>query len=200
MAEYQPKIGLMLQTDVPEHWIEEFSAATELPASDLEVRLIYSAPMAGLYLYLPQAVMIFIATAFFGPVLAEAGKDSYGALKSACKGFWKRLSDVEVTTVTSSSSPKKAEGVERFNLAFSINGQTADGLSWKLVMKAETDPRTADKGIDQFIDLITRLNSGQLSPSDQSLIEQCREIGGTSVVTIGDKGELVPADPRSETN
>ena len=192
MSGSRPKIGLILKTDIPQEWIEEFLSTVKLNRSEVEIRKIYSGPMAGLALYLPTTVMVFFASFYLQGILAEAGKHHYVLLKKATRSLWHRLKLVRVFSV----GPKAKTGdFDRFQMAFSINGETPDGKTFKLVLQLNTSDSLADAGIDGFIDLIKSMNDGTLPGDQVERLKAYRSIGDVTVVTIDTQtGEIVPAD------
>lgn len=108
MDEYRPKVGLVLKVDLPPEWIAEFEALTALPRSDIAIRQIYSGPAAGAFLYLPQAVGLFLASAYFASLATELGKDHYLHIKRAAKRLWARSRGLQVTVIGSRKQSKRS--------------------------------------------------------------------------------------------
>jgi hypothetical protein len=59
------QIGLMVSEGIPEAILEDFRAAIKHPALKLDIVKLPNAPYAGLELYMPAAIGLFVATAFF---------------------------------------------------------------------------------------------------------------------------------------
>ena len=192
MSYQKPKIGLLLQTDLPQAWLDDFQTATGLDRAEIEIRRVYSGSVAGMALYLPTAVMVLFASHYLKGLLTEAGKDHYGSLKTASKGLWHRLKLVRVSAI---GRKAKTEDFDRFQMAFSINGETSNGNIFKLVLQLNTIDGVADAGIDSFFDLIRELNEGTVSPVRMERINSYCAIGGVIVLTIDPQsGDIVAAE------
>jgi hypothetical protein len=192
VSDYSPKVGLILQTDLPSDWIDEFEEGLSLDRAEIEIRKIYSGPIAGVALYMPQAVMIFIATAYFGGAFAELGKDHYSSVKSAVIKLWNRVKFIQVSAIGNAS---KIKDFDKFQMAFSVCGQTPNGEVYKLILQLGTEDQIAQEGIGSFLSLIGRIHDGTITSDEIDRIERCNSVAGTRVLTINPKtGELDPAE------
>ena len=79
MAENRPALAIVLSDVLPEAFgesLRERLAAPDLPVTVERMRM---GPFAGLEVYLPSAVMLFVAAGYFNGFLQKLGEDHYGA-------------------------------------------------------------------------------------------------------------------------
>ena len=100
MSTPRPDIGLTLYEQLP----TEFEGGIEdLETAEVSVATmrISGGPYAGVELYLPAAVGLFVASSYFGGMLKKVGEEHYAALKQAAQRLWKRSSALEVKPIGS---------------------------------------------------------------------------------------------------
>lgn len=187
-----PDILLLLQEGLPPDIESDIRARLDGPNLNLVVIRQPGGPYAGLELYLPTAIALFVAAGFFNGVLQEAGKDAYTALKGAAISLWRRAAGLEVT---STGTAGKISPTPRYSLAYSITGEVVAGLRFKFLIKTEIDPQTAEAGIIAFLNLIDDLLNDRLTERDVNALLTYKPIGGTVLVTFDSvRGKIVPVD------
>jgi len=187
-----PDILLLLQEGLPADIESDIRARLDGPNLNLVVIRQPGGPYAGLELYLPTAIALFVAAGFFNGVLQEAGKDAYTALRGAAVSLWHRAAGLNVTATGSAG---KTSPTPRYSLAYSITGEVAPGLNFKLLIKTEIDPETAEAGIVAFLNLIDDLLNDRLPERDVKALLTYKPIGGTVLVTFDPvSGRIVPVD------
>ena len=95
----RPDILLVIQDGLPDNIEADVRAHLDEPGLNLGVIRHPGGPYAGVELYLPTALAIFVAAGFFNGVLQEAGKDAYAAFKGAAIALWRSASGLTVTAV-----------------------------------------------------------------------------------------------------
>lgn len=176
----RPDILLMIQDGLPANI--EADVRAHLDNLGLNVGIVRhpGGPYAGVELYLPTALALFVAAGFFNGVLQEAGKDAYAAFKGAAIALWRHASGLTVAAVgtTGKISPTK-----RFSLAYSITGETVPGLNFKFLIQTEINAETAEAGIGAFVDLIRDLLNDRLPEADVRALLTYKAVNGTVLVT-----------------
>jgi hypothetical protein len=188
----RPIIGITLYDAVPDQFADGIIESFSAPGLDVDLQRISSGPFAGIELYLPAAVMLYIASGYFNGFLQKAGDDHYEVLKAATKKLWKRSAGLRVGAVGSAG---KVSPSRKFSLAYAIVGQAAPRLNFKLILKADIDEAAAEEGIAAFLDLIRNLHAGTLSEEDLNALLQYRPVGGTALVTFDAIAKrIIPVD------
>ncbi|MET3473666.1 hypothetical protein ABIC78_004221 [Novosphingobium sp. 1529] len=177
----RPDILLMIQDGLPDSIESDIRAHLNEPGLNLGVIRHPGGPYAGVELYLPTALALFVAAGFFNGVLQEAGKDAYAAFKGAAIELWRNASGLTVTAVGTS---EKVSPTERYSLAYSITGEMVPGLNFKFVIQTEIDAETAEAGIGAFVDLIRDLLNDRLAEPDISALLTYKPVSGTVLVTF----------------
>lgn len=176
----RPDIGLMLYEQLPaefEEGIEDLATAEVSAAT----KRISSGPYAGIELYLPAAVGLFVASSYFGGVLKKVGEEHYAALKEFAKRLWKRSSVLEAKAIGSAG---KVSADPTYSLAFAITGEIRPRLRFKLVLKLDTDEVEALEAITEFLDLVRAILEDRVSEADLEALLTYHPVGGTALVTF----------------
>lgn len=176
----RPAIGLMLYEQLP----AEFEGGIEdLETAEVSVATmrISGGPYAGVELYLPAAVGLFVASSYFGGMLKKVGEEHYAALKKAAQRLWKRSSMLEVKAIGSTG---KVSTDPKFSLAFAITGEILPRLRFKLVLKLDIDEAEALEAIPEFLDLIRAILEDRVSEADLEALLTYQPVGGTALVTF----------------
>lgn len=191
----RPHVGVLVYETLPEGFenifIEDFAG------SNVSVRSqrISNGPFAGLELYLPFAVMVYVAAKYFDGFLAKAGEDHYELLSNAAKRLWKRARLIRVTAI---GSPGKVSSDPKYTMSYAIVGEAAAHLHFKLILRLDVGESEADEAIDAFLKVIRDLHSGSLSDEDASALLTYQPIGGTALVTFdGSTKRIVSVDGKN---
>lgn len=191
MAENRPALAIVLSDVLPEAFgegLRERLAAPDLPVTVERMRM---GPFAGLEVYLPSAVMLFVAAGYFNGFLQKLGEDHYGAVKDVAKTLLRRASTSRVTPIAS-----RGKLLSGFSLAYSITGELVPGVSLKLVLRTEVDEANGERGVAAFLDLIRNIHLGQVGEQEIKSLLAHRPIGGVIVVTFdATTGTIVPVPP-----
>jgi hypothetical protein len=162
----------------------EFEEGIEdLETSDIKVGTlrVSSGPYAGVELYLPAAVGLFVASSYFGGALKKAGEEHYLALKEVAKRLWKRSSKLEVTVM---GTPGKVSANPKYSVAFAITGEVLPRLSFKLVLKLDIEESEALEAIPEFLDTVRNILEDRLSQEDVEALLTYKPVGGVVLVTF----------------
>lgn len=137
-------------------------------------------PFAGLELYLPSAVMLFIAAGYFNGFLAKLGEDHYDKLKGVAARLFRRSTAMRVEAV---GTPGKLSS-SGFSLAYSVTGEITPKLRFKLVLRTDVEAGDAEQGIEAFLDLIRVMHAGTLDDATRERLLEHKPVGGTALVTF----------------
>ena len=191
-APNRPPVSLSLLAGFPEAISREAQDILDAEGTGLFVERRAPKPYAGLELYLPTAAVLFVTAGFFNGFLKKAGEDSYDALKRAALSLWKRLRSAPITVV---ATPGKVSPDPKYSLAYSIVGQYAPGLNFKLVVKTQIGPEEAEAGIAAFFQLIDDLINDRVSEADCAALLTYMPMAGTVLVTYDAATmRIVPVD------
>jgi hypothetical protein len=188
----RPNIVLMLQEGLPDDI--ESEVRTQLERSGLNLMVIHQprGPYAGIELYLPTAIALFVTAGFFNGVLQELGKDAYVAFKKAAFALWKRAARLNVTLIGSAG---KVPPIRRYSAAYSITVEVASGLNFKFVIQTDVTTDDAKGGIKAFINLIDNIHNDSLSEDDLKALLTYHSTGRTVLVTFDSSSrKIVPVD------
>lgn len=177
----RPDILLMLQEGLPDDIESEVRAALDRPGLNLVVIHRPGGPYAGVELYLPSAIALFVAAGFFNGVLQEVGKDAYGAFKATAITLWKRAAGLNVVPIGSAG---KVSSSRRYSLAYSITGEVWPGLNFKFLVQTEVNMDDAEVGISAFVDLVDDLLNDRVGEEDVKALLTYKPVGGTVLVTF----------------
>lgn len=188
----RPDILLMFQVGLPDDIEADARDHFDGTGANLGVIRHPGGPYAGAELYLPTAIALFVTAGFFNGVLQEVGKDAYAAFKNGARALWRRASRLTVTAI---GTKGKVSPAQRFSLAFSITGEVAPGLNFKLLLQSEVDAEVAESGIGAFVNLIADVLNDRLSEADVKALLTYKPVGGTVLVTFdAATGKIVPVD------
>jgi hypothetical protein len=188
----RPDIFLMLHEAVPNE--VELSFRQKFHSSDVKIAIERNlgGPYAGIELYLPTTIALFIAAGFFNGFFQEAGKDAYVALKGAAVDLWRRSRSIRLVMI---GTKGKVSSKHVYSLAYSITGAVVPGLNFKFVIKSDIDQDTAEEGIAAFLDLIDCLLNDRVAEADVSALLTYRPVGGTVLVTFDpEKRKIIPVN------
>jgi len=191
----RPHILLLHRAEVPAEWADDALSLLDAPNLRLQAMGLSAGPYAGAELYLPSAIGLFVAAAYFGGFLSKAGEDHYEALKAASIRLWKRASSIRVTAIGSAGKVSRSQP---FSLAYSITGEIVPNLRFKFVLRASFADDEAEVAIVRFLDLIRDIHSGTLEEDTLKALLLHRPVGGTAIVTYDPVSHsIIPVDPRA---
>jgi len=181
----------MLFEELPPEF-EEGIEDLETPDIKVGTLRVSSGPYAGVELYLPAAVGLFVASSYFGGALKKAGEEHYLALKDVAKRLWKRSSKLEVTVM---GTPGKVSANPKYSIAFAITGEVLPRLSFKLVLKIDIEESEALEAIPEFLDTVRNILEDRLSQEDVEALLTYKPVGGVVLVTFDAKSRrIVPVN------
>lgn len=190
-----PSLMLGLYEDLPVGFEAEFLEAAAASGHAIRSTRISGGPFAGLELYLPSAVMLFIASSYFGGALAKIGEDHLELFKLAVSRLWKRSKALNVTTVGTAG---KISSERRYGLEFSIVGIISPRIRFKLIFRLDWSEADGQDAIDAFFRMLQDLHDGTLSDDDFAALLTHKPVGGTALVTYdGPKKRIIPVDGMS---
>jgi hypothetical protein len=177
----RPTIALLLYEELPDDF--ESGIAEQLGSEDFtfDVLRIPGGPWAGLELYLPAAVGLFIASSYFGGIIGKIGEEHYLTLKDAAKRLWRQSSKLKIGMT---GTPGKLAAAPKFSVAYSITGEVEPNKSFKLVLRCDIHGAEAEEAISAFLDMLRDLHTGALGEDDLAALRTYRPVGGTALVTF----------------
>lgn len=187
----RPNVVLMLLEELPDDIEPEVRSQLE-PFGMYPMVIRQPGIYAGVELYMPTAIALFIAAGFFNGVLQELGKDAYVAFKKTAFMLWKRATGINVTLI---GSPGKVSQNRRYSTAYSITGEVVPGLKFKFIIRTDVSADDAEGGIDEFMKLIDDIIHGRLSEENLKALLTYKPVGGTVLVTFDSESRsIVPVD------
>lgn len=177
----RPTIALLLYAELPEDFALGIAEQLGSEEFKFEVLRIPGGPFAGVELYLPAAVGLFIASSYFGGIIGKIGEEHYLSLKKAAKRLWRQSSRLNIRMV---GTPGKLSAVPKFSVAYSVTGETAHNVSFKLVLRCDIHGAEAEEAIDAFLDMLRDLHAGALDENNFAALLTYRPVGGTALVTF----------------
>ncbi|WP_162488199.1 hypothetical protein [Azospirillum lipoferum] len=188
----RPNFILMLLEGLPDDIESEFRTQLGKSNSNLMVIRQPHVPYAGIELYLPTAIALFVTAGFFNGVLQELGKDAYGALKKAAFALWKRADEQNITLIGSAG---KVPPIRRYSAAYSITGEISPGIKFKFIVQTDISADNAESGIEAFITLIDNIIKNRISEEDLNALLTYQPIGRTVLVTFDSVNrKIIPVD------
>jgi hypothetical protein len=184
----------MASEHFPPGYVDDLVAKLEAKDAAVVALRTPAGPFAGLELYLPTALALFVASSYFGGIIGKIGEDHYEAVKRVAKQLYARASGLRVTTIGSAG---KVADQRKLSLSYSIIGELAPRLRLKLMLDAEIADQDAARAIDAFLILIRDIHSDEVSPGELERLLEVRPIGGLIIVSYDDKsGRILPVDSR----
>jgi hypothetical protein len=171
-AEYVPN-------DIAREFIDKVKRAGLKVEVEKRGREIY----AGYEWLVPAAIVVFIVQKYFGPMLQEAGKDHYAAIKGGLGRLLSRTigPDREIKTQFVASSPGKVSKTEAPNLSVSITMR--DGRPIKFVFENVSDPESVEKCLETMWSLLERHHTKSSNDClEQKVAEVARRPGQEAVM------------------
>ena len=185
-------LGLVLSDALPPDFAGDMEARLSTPDMPVRIDRMRMGPFAGVELYLPTAVMLFVSAGYFNGFLQKLGEDHYEVVKGAARSLFRRASALRSRMI---GSPGKA-GSSGFSLTYSVTGELVPGLRLKLVLQTDIDGETGENGIGAFLDLLRRIHLGDPSEEELAALLAHRPVGGVVVVTFdAATGIIVPVSP-----
>lgn len=186
----------MLYEAVPDDVESSFRQKFDSTDIKIDVERHPGGPYAGIELYLPTAIALFIAAGFFNGFLQEAGKDAYATLKGAAIELWQRSRGAHITRV---GTEGKVSSKQVYSLAYSITGVVVPGLNFKFVVRTDLEQDTAEAGIVAFLELIDDIQQDRVAVADAEALLTYRPVGGTVLVTFdAEARKIVPVNAFEE--
>lgn len=188
----RPDIVLMLREGLPNDIESEVRTQFERSGFNLMVIHQPGGPYAGIELYLPTAIALFVTAGFFNGVLQELGKDAYVAFKKTAFALWKRATRLNVTLIGSAG---KVSPNRRYLATYSITGEVIHGLNFKFIIQTDVSDDDAEGGIEAFIKLIDNIINDLLSEEDLKALLTYQPVGRTVLVTFDSAScTIIPVD------
>jgi len=184
----RPNVAITLFEGLPPTF--DMEVAQMLEGSGLEIPVIRTrgGPFAGVELYMPAAVMLFIASGYFNGFLQKAGEDHYQLLKRIALHAWRRASAIKLAVLG-----KKTD--RRFSMNYAIGGESPDGTRFKLLVQMEITEDGTSEAIEGFLDFLRELHSGTIAEADLNALRTYPVIGGTALVTFDPRArKIVPVN------
>lgn len=196
-AIYRPNLILGIPESFPENWADEALAELQSTGADTGILRTSEGPFAGIELYLPTAVGIFILSGFFNGFLSKMGEDSYAAVKRGAKALYKKARLLTVRTIA--SAPGKARNTG-YSMVFAIGCELLPTLRVKLLIPIDASIQEVEEAIDNFLDLMLDVHTRRVNRKiiDDLLIYP--PVSGMILVTFNpDLGKIVAVDGLANT-
>lgn len=179
-VKWHPEIGLLVQDGLDASFETEFRNIVKIDDERLTIERHSGGPYAGLALYLPTAIMIFVTSSYFGGIFKKIGEEHYLGIKSASIALWKKAKFLRISAV---GPHEKIADYDRYQLSYSIVVGVNENVRFKLILKIELTEDESVEAISGFLDLIRRLHLDQLIDAERKTLSVLRPIGGTVIVT-----------------
>lgn len=176
----RPVLAVAIADFAPPGIEDDIEAAISAPGLPVSVERRSLGPFAGIELYLPSAVMIFVAAGYFNGVLQKLGEDHYSAVKEAAVRLFRRSRPIG-TRFVGSRGKVSSSG---FSVDYSITGEVLPGLRFKLVFRSDISEDDGGADVDAFLHLLRDLHAGTLPPDVLAELLEHEPIGGTVLVTF----------------
>jgi hypothetical protein len=184
----RPNVAITLFEGLPPTFDMEVAQMLEGSGLDIPVIRTRGGPFAGVELYMPAAVMLFIASGYFNGFLQKAGEDHYELLKRIALYAWRRASAIRLTALG-----KKTD--RRFSMSYAIGGESPDGTRFKLLVQMEITEDDASEAIAAFLEFLRALHNGTVTEADLKALLTYPVIGGTALVTFDPRTKkIVPVN------
>ncbi|WP_110686072.1 hypothetical protein [Salinicola aestuarinus] len=146
-------IGISYQEDIPQGFIDEFSATVSAPRLQLKIESRSRGFYASIEWALPTLVIAYLAKPYFEGFLQEAGKDHYQALKKGILQLARRLHG---------KHPERRD--RKRSLLFSTIVSLQDGRSLKFIFPEGVSLEKYEIAVDSMYSLLSE--HFQMHPSD----------------------------------
>ena len=197
ISETKPDLALLLYDGVPEGFEDDFLEAVSNAGVSIKSARSSSGPFAGLELFLPFAVMLFIGKAYFDGFISKAGQNHYELLAASTKKLWWRTFGLQWTLF---GSQAKISQSSKYNIGWAVVGEVNSKLRFKLIIQLTADAAEGDDAIEAFFELIRSLHFGELRQEDFDALMTYSAVGGTVLVTFdGIDKRIVPVNWKQKT-
>ena len=195
------QIGIMHVSTVPSGFLDEF--VQEMRNEDIEVDIhSHQGIFAGLELYLPTAILVYLTKPYFEAFLSELGKDHYRVLKGAITRLFARTVKLRYTAVGSAG---KLSPERKYSLAFSVTANLAGNIQYKFLLQEHLTAAEGEVAITAFLDLARAMVEKRV-PSEVAVeLNRARLVGRTVLLCYDFSGgriiavdPLTPSAPRGE--
>ncbi len=176
----------------------EFEVVEELRSAGAaaSVLRIPTGPYAGIELYLPTAVGLFIAAGFFNGFLSKAGEDAYRAVKKGTTRLFHKAHPLEIKFT---GSPGKVRETP-YSAGFAVGCELLPTLRVKLLIRKDVSPETTEAGIEIFLDLMRDIHAERVSEEDLRRLFPYKPVGGTVLVVYDAETQtILPVDGMADT-
>jgi hypothetical protein len=183
----------MVSEAFPQHYGEDLAEQLAAPGITTSSLRMPAGPFAGLELYLPTALALFVASSYFSGIIGKIGEDHFEVVKRVAKQFYARSRGIRVTPF---GSIGKVSSKRKFSLSYSIIGELAPRLNFKLMLATDIPEEHAHEAIDAFLNLLRAIHFDTMSEEELQRLLRHRPIGGIVLVTFdGETGRITPIDP-----
>lgn len=168
-------VGIDYLHGTPVATVDDFVAAVDAPGLVLRTRCRDVEAQASVEWLMPTFVVAYLTRAYFDGFLGEMGKDHYRLLRRSLISLGNRLlGPTGPPAVLVSASGRLSSG-KRFSIIYSIEAETDQCRSIKLLLPKAVSERELADAVEAFTDLL--LDHDRLS------------------TTVDEYGQLVPFDP-----
>lgn len=189
----KPDFMILVSEAFPSGFEDDLVAELDAGGAKAGSFRISAVPFAGLELYLPTAVVLFMASSYFSGAFQKVGEEHYETVKRVAKRLYQRVAGVRVTPV---GTPGKLSPIRKYSLTYSIIGEIAPRLNFKLILHTEISNEDAENGVSTFLELIRDIHCDAIDPKDLEALLTYRPVGGTVLVTFdAEAGRIVPVNP-----
>jgi hypothetical protein len=190
----KPDLLIMVSEAFPQDYGEDL--AGELTAPNLTVSSLRmpSGPFAGLELYLPTALALFIASSYFSGIIGKIGENHFEVVKRVARQLYARGAGVRVTPI---GTVGKVSQTRKLSLTYSIIGELTPRVNFKLMLATEIPQGDAHEAIDAFLNLVRAIHFDEIPNEELAGLLTHRAVGGIVLVTFdAETGRIIPIDPK----
>lgn len=192
----RPDIVIAISEIIPDNITTDFTEALAAAGEAPAVMRTPPGPFAGLEVYLPAAVGVFIASSYFGGMLTKLGEEHYQVLKAATVKLWERTRPIRSFSV---GTRAKVEAAERYSSVFAVTVEVRPQVRLKLVFEHDVDPAAAATAIYTLLDLARAANDAGEVGHAVDIKGELSFVAGTAVVTSSVEPRcLIAVDPLAE--
>ena len=185
----KPDVFLGIAEWLPDQFEAEAFETIVASGTSIRVVRIPSGPYAGVELYLPTAVGLFITGAFFTGFVSRAGEDAYEALKRATRALWRKITGLEIKSIGSLGKIRNTE----YSSAFAIGCEIHSRLRAKLLIAKSASEEDVEQAVSAFVRLMGDIHAGLLSPERLKELIPYAAVGGTVLMTYDANTAMIVA-------
>lgn len=181
-------------TQIPAEFFDEFVAelsADGVPTST-EPRQD-SGIYAGIELYIPTIVVVFISKSYFDGFLGEMGKDHYLALKYALGKLGSKIAPIKASLF---GSKGKISAKNPYSFAYSIMAEAGNKCTFKFLVQNSLTDSQRTEAIGAFLEFANSFYSGTIDDVTMRELNSAGKNGRMLLIAYNfESRRIEPVDP-----